>query len=575
MAINNPYIPGDPYSYDLKWIVDQLKLAIDLYQPLHDEFEDLKTYVNDYFDNLDLSAEVAQVINQMRISGYFDDLIEIIVRDSGTIESTTTQWLADNVTPVGSAVVVDASLTVAGAAADAKAAGDGIRAIDAWRTMSAQMFNKATEEIGQLGGSGAVNPTATTYSTSAFIPVTPGASYTIRCGQVIVLCEYNSSQVFITRTVAAITSPHTFTVGSTTSYIRFSYNNVQVPQNDYVLLTKTAEYQDINMEYGTYTMQDLRLTDKQNYPEYKVYQQGDIHFTVEVNQFVYHQASGNLVETDNEVFDYVPGVLRLPTSYSYKGAPTPLVVIMHGAGYGVSNTRWDTGSSVPAFEALKDKFVANGYAICDVNSYDSTFASQGWGSPRAVNAYFKMIEYVQRNYNVEKEINIYGFSMGGITALNFANVHRQMVKSIALGAPVVGIWSVCWNSTYGGSAGWRQASAIAYDFQNIGGITWTTGATPSAAELQAWNDNEYLMYGYDPSFPVNDHAKIKLPPTKIWIGQNDTAIPVTSIIQFRDDQADYDNPIIVRPVANEGHSICWGANSYINSEIIYWFNRFN
>ena len=25
MAINNPYVPGDPYSYDLKWIVDELK----------------------------------------------------------------------------------------------------------------------------------------------------------------------------------------------------------------------------------------------------------------------------------------------------------------------------------------------------------------------------------------------------------------------------------------------------------------------------------------------------------------------------------------------------------------------
>lgn len=25
MAINNPYVPGDPYSYDLKWLVDELK----------------------------------------------------------------------------------------------------------------------------------------------------------------------------------------------------------------------------------------------------------------------------------------------------------------------------------------------------------------------------------------------------------------------------------------------------------------------------------------------------------------------------------------------------------------------
>lgn len=28
MAINNPYVPGDPYSYDLKWIVKQLKALL-------------------------------------------------------------------------------------------------------------------------------------------------------------------------------------------------------------------------------------------------------------------------------------------------------------------------------------------------------------------------------------------------------------------------------------------------------------------------------------------------------------------------------------------------------------------
>lgn len=28
MAINNPYVPGDPYSYDLKWIVAKLKTLV-------------------------------------------------------------------------------------------------------------------------------------------------------------------------------------------------------------------------------------------------------------------------------------------------------------------------------------------------------------------------------------------------------------------------------------------------------------------------------------------------------------------------------------------------------------------
>lgn len=131
---NNPYIPGDPYSYDLKWIVDQLKYAISLYEPLHDEFvsvkeefESLRNFVNDYFDNLDISAEVSAKIEEMRAAGFFDRLIGDIVEESGTIESTVTQWLADNVTPTTPAV--DASLSITGAAADAKAAGDKLKTL--------------------------------------------------------------------------------------------------------------------------------------------------------------------------------------------------------------------------------------------------------------------------------------------------------------------------------------------------------------------------------------------------------------------------------------------------------------
>lgn len=66
---NNPYIPGDPYSYDLKWIVDELKKALELYTPLHDEFtdlseefDDLHGYVMNYFATLDINDEVAAAV---------------------------------------------------------------------------------------------------------------------------------------------------------------------------------------------------------------------------------------------------------------------------------------------------------------------------------------------------------------------------------------------------------------------------------------------------------------------------------------------------------------------------------
>ena len=73
---NNPYLPGDPYSYDLKWIVSQVQHAIELYEPLHDEFTSLSEeydrlyeYVRDYFDNLDVSQEVSAKLDEMAQDG--------------------------------------------------------------------------------------------------------------------------------------------------------------------------------------------------------------------------------------------------------------------------------------------------------------------------------------------------------------------------------------------------------------------------------------------------------------------------------------------------------------------------
>lgn len=128
--INNPLVPGDPFSYDLDWVVSELKTAISLYQPLHDEFEaisdeftDLKTYIQDYFDNLDLSQEVSDKIDGMISSGYFDLLIGQIVNSSGKIEDATTDWLTAHITQP-TTPAIDDTLTIQGAAADAKATGD-------------------------------------------------------------------------------------------------------------------------------------------------------------------------------------------------------------------------------------------------------------------------------------------------------------------------------------------------------------------------------------------------------------------------------------------------------------------
>ena len=83
-------------------------------------YEQLQGYVNDYFDNLDVQEEINNKLDEMATSGALTDLLAPLIPD------LVTNWLTAHVNPVGSAVVVDNSLTVSGAAADAKTTGNKI-----------------------------------------------------------------------------------------------------------------------------------------------------------------------------------------------------------------------------------------------------------------------------------------------------------------------------------------------------------------------------------------------------------------------------------------------------------------
>ena len=80
---DKPYSPGDPYSYDLKWIVAKIKEALTSIEGLtigqsnlSNDFEALRQYVYDYFNNLDISQEVEDKINELYADGFFNDIIE-------------------------------------------------------------------------------------------------------------------------------------------------------------------------------------------------------------------------------------------------------------------------------------------------------------------------------------------------------------------------------------------------------------------------------------------------------------------------------------------------------------------
>lgn len=131
---------------------------------LAEAYNKLQKYVNDYFDDLDVEAELRNVLDAMAEDGTLDTLLDPLVENrlpgvvdekiddvvaeqidgavAGQIDNSVagqlpalvseeipdevSGWLNENVDPVGSAVMVDSSLTISGAAADAKITGDKI-----------------------------------------------------------------------------------------------------------------------------------------------------------------------------------------------------------------------------------------------------------------------------------------------------------------------------------------------------------------------------------------------------------------------------------------------------------------
>lgn len=103
-------------NLNLDWLIKAMKEAVEQSTDAVTTAENLKQFVNTYFDNLDVQEEINAKIDEMVESGEFLDTFDQL------IPGIITAWLDENITPTTPAV--DASLTISGAAADAKVTGE-------------------------------------------------------------------------------------------------------------------------------------------------------------------------------------------------------------------------------------------------------------------------------------------------------------------------------------------------------------------------------------------------------------------------------------------------------------------
>jgi len=154
---NLPY--ANFHELNLDWVIEKVRETMAAWEDYKTSMDEWKLGVDDelaefqaWFDNLDVQDEVRTVINELIQSGEF---IEIT---GPQIVSVTEAWLAAHVTPT--TPPVDNTLSISGAAADAKVTGDritdlteelsgNISDISALQTDVANLANLGTHKVAQ------------------------------------------------------------------------------------------------------------------------------------------------------------------------------------------------------------------------------------------------------------------------------------------------------------------------------------------------------------------------------------------------------------------------------------------
>lgn len=243
--------PGtDFHDANLDWVIDQVKNCLTQWAATQKDWEELRTdnaafvariteewetvheYINNYFANLDVTEEISEKINQMAEDG---SLLEVIAQTVQTSSgAAATAWIQANLSQQ-SGYAVDASLSITGAAADAKAAGDGIRSNTGDIYASAlpgliandaiiwpvNLANTANLIVGYRFDTNGNIVEATSYRISDYCLIKPNTTY-VHSMSATRISFYTANKTFISNIAPGTANP--FTTPTNAAFFRLSTN---------------------------------------------------------------------------------------------------------------------------------------------------------------------------------------------------------------------------------------------------------------------------------------------------------------------------------------------------------------
>ncbi|MBQ7331409.1 MAG: alpha/beta hydrolase [Oscillospiraceae bacterium] len=292
------------------------------------------------------------------------------------------------------------------------------------------------------------------------------------------------------------------------------------------------------------------------------YAEGEyIFFKVEYNGFRDLSNSRTTEVRDRYEPAECEAVLRLPESYREQGEKTQLVIFCHGAKGTVSEKENHVGGIPACVELLK-----RGYAIMDVNGSHPDGLTMG--NPEHIHALYKAYKHAIRHYNLTERVLIGGASMGGSTAMNFANTFPSLVIAAGLYYPrlhIDGVWvgdHYCigtWDKVNVMHEGLSTHDRVARNFH-------FPGDTYCAENTVGFNPY------YSRSFVNSDGQRVIIPPCpiKIWQGDADTAVDPVFVEEYVNCVRRGGGYIELHMLEGVPHT----TTPTVREELGLWFDRF-
>lgn len=259
------------------------------------------------------------------------------------------------------------------------------------------------------------------------------------------------------------------------------------------------------------------------------------------------------VEVINSFFDNSVVITSNPNS--------KVVIFCHGA-YGAADNAavtensayWDTSTNI----YIKNALLNAGFNIIDCNGCDPEIDTTGGndmgpenlGSPNAVKSYRQAYEYVKSKYSLtSSEVYVVGFSMGGLSAINFCRHSGLNIAKLALIAPVTGVKFHAWDNYWGSQTKRRVAKAYNFDCAYLPILVY---------EAEKVGD-------YDPLVS----SSLNNLPIKIWQGTADVNVPLVYVEAFVTAWSDADITLETR--SGETHTTV--RNTVVGTELVSFFNQ--